>query len=148
MFAACLAWFIHHSLLGGFFICLLFVKKPLCFSKPVKVLISVLTGLFKRWLPLGLWRCVRVCACISASVLFVYTYLPLHNCVCIDWGFCNEAYFGLWVVCFDWAAQQLHTEMLSRLICSHPQLIWDCLICFTDKLSVFVSCGIGLISSK
>lgn len=32
---------------------------------------------------------------------------------------------------------KLHTEILRLLICFHAQLIWDCLICLPDILSIF-----------
>lgn len=32
---------------------------------------------------------------------------------------------------------KLHTEILHLLICFHAQLIWDCLICLPDILSIF-----------
>lgn len=71
----------------------MFVKKRLCFSKPVKVLICVLTGLFRRRLLLGLRKGVRgyarVLECL-VCVLYVCTLSQIG--VCRD---CNEAYFGL-----------------------------------------------------
>lgn len=70
---------------GGLFT--LFVKKPLCFSKPVKVLICALTGLFRRWLLLGLWRCVRH-VFEPVSYLCMYALL-VHNLPCVEilqWG--------------------------------------------------------------
>lgn len=101
---------------GGLFT--LFVKTHLCFSKPVKVLICVLAGLFRRWLLLGLRKgapgYARVLECL-VCVVYVCTLAQIG--VCRD---CNEAYFGLWVLWFDWAARQLHTETPCLLICSHP----------------------------
>lgn len=89
----------------------LFIKKSLCFSKPVKVLICVLTGLFRRWLLVGLWRCASTC--IWASALFVYVFSPAEIDVCWDWEFCNMVYFGLWVV---WLIGQCSSCILKRCV--------------------------------
>lgn len=110
-------------------------KKHLCFSKPHNVLIRELTGLFGCLLGQSLWCNM----CMFSSILFVY------ECINRDR---NEAHFAPWVLWFDWLAQQLHTKSPCLLINFHPQLIRDCLICFPDIFSVFVSCGICLISSK
>lgn len=124
----------------------LFVKKSLCVSEPVKVLICVLTGLFTRWLLLGLWKVCEymylswrlVCICIHSRINWCVLRLRIPQ-----WGL-----FWSLNSLVDWAVQQLHTETPCLLIYSHPQLIWGRLICSTDKFSVFASCGICLILSK
>lgn len=122
MFTACLASFIHHSLLRTFLSYLF--KKLFAFSKPVKALICVLNGLLRYRLLRGVCEgSERLHACVGATVSVVYMNVFLRTLVCIRTE--DPVMRPVLVsgeVWFNWPCRNCILKRRHLLICSHLSL--------------------------